>query len=255
MNKQVGVVEWSDYKPKTDHVFVPYKIVDDRVPIEKLLLHLGISRRDTICCPFHRETKPSLKIYGGSKGWFCFGCLHGGGAIEFFALFHKISIQESIKQLCKIFNICSDNFLDIAAKHGIINTNVNELTLRGIRRQLYKDYSSVVFAEKGKRREVMYDGWMNYGINLIHNMEFVSQIYAVRKRLDEFFLSLLDAWKNHEECQTDKTKSTDPASGDAEILLAEAAADRTGSPGKGTKISGGQARKGNFKLTKKADSD
>ena len=36
-----------------------------------------------MCCPFHGEKAPSLKIYPGTGGWHCFGCGRGDSVIDF----------------------------------------------------------------------------------------------------------------------------------------------------------------------------
>lgn len=37
-------------------------------------------------CPFHEERTPSLHVYGGDRGWCCFGCGAGGDVYTFAAL-------------------------------------------------------------------------------------------------------------------------------------------------------------------------
>jgi len=36
-----------------------------------------------MCCPFHGEKAPSLKVYKNTGGWHCFGCERGGSVIDF----------------------------------------------------------------------------------------------------------------------------------------------------------------------------
>lgn len=40
------------------------------------------NRAGYICCPFHSERTPSLKLYNDG-GWHCFGCGRGGSSIDF----------------------------------------------------------------------------------------------------------------------------------------------------------------------------
>ena len=52
--------------------------------IEQILDLYGYrTKRGFMCCPFHGEKEPSLKVYGGTKGWHCFGCERGGSVLDF----------------------------------------------------------------------------------------------------------------------------------------------------------------------------
>ena len=52
--------------------------------IEQILDLYGYrTKRGFMCCPFHGEREPSLKVYGGLKGWHCFGCERGGSVLDF----------------------------------------------------------------------------------------------------------------------------------------------------------------------------
>ena len=58
--------------------------IRDTVTMDRILDLYGYkSKRGFMCCPFHGEKEPSLKIYGGTKGWHCFGCNRGGSVIDF----------------------------------------------------------------------------------------------------------------------------------------------------------------------------
>lgn len=55
------------------------------------------NRSGFICCPFHTEKTPSLKIY--DKRWHCYGCGAGGTAIDFAMKLFGISALEAAKKL------------------------------------------------------------------------------------------------------------------------------------------------------------
>lgn len=56
-----------------------------------------------IHCPIHRDTRPSLKIYPGDRGWYCFSCGKYGGPIQLHAYIHGIRFKEAYLKLKKIF--------------------------------------------------------------------------------------------------------------------------------------------------------
>lgn len=46
----------------------------------EVLTGVEVPRNGMVCCPLpgHEDRSPSLKVYDGDEGWFCFGCLRGG---------------------------------------------------------------------------------------------------------------------------------------------------------------------------------
>lgn len=59
--------------------------IRDQVTMDQILALYGyeIKRGGYICCPFHGEKTPSLKVFPGENGWHCFGCGRGGSVIDF----------------------------------------------------------------------------------------------------------------------------------------------------------------------------
>lgn len=65
-------------------------------------LHHG----DMICCPIHgHDDNPSMKIYPGSRGYYCFACHAGGDTIDFIQRYEGLEFQDAVKRLAKIFGI------------------------------------------------------------------------------------------------------------------------------------------------------
>lgn len=62
-----------------------------------------LNRAHYICCPFHNERTPSLKIY--PDGWHCFGCGRGGSVIDFTAELYNLSPLEAVRRLDQDFNL------------------------------------------------------------------------------------------------------------------------------------------------------
>ena len=60
------------------------QVIRDQVTMEEILSLYGYNtRKGFMCCPFHGEKEPSLKIYREFGGWHCFGCGRGGSVIDF----------------------------------------------------------------------------------------------------------------------------------------------------------------------------
>ena len=58
--------------------------IRDSVSMDQILDLYGYkTRHGFMCCPFHGEKEPSLKVYDRTGGWHCFGCGKGGSVIDF----------------------------------------------------------------------------------------------------------------------------------------------------------------------------
>lgn len=58
-----------------------------------------------ILCPFHNDTKPSMQIYPGHRGYFCFVCGQGGSVIDFVMKYFNLSFLDACKKLNDDFRL------------------------------------------------------------------------------------------------------------------------------------------------------
>lgn len=63
------------------------------------------NRADFICCPFHNEKTPSMKIYQGDRGYNCFGCGASGDVITFVKEYFNLSFQDALRKIDADFNL------------------------------------------------------------------------------------------------------------------------------------------------------
>lgn len=65
-----------------------------------------INRAGFISCPFHGQDKnPSMKIYDGNRGYYCFTCHAGGDAIDFVRNHDGLKFESAVRHLAEMFNI------------------------------------------------------------------------------------------------------------------------------------------------------
>lgn len=62
------------------------------------------NRAGYICCPFHRERTPSLKLYPDG-GWHCFGCGKGGSSIDFVMALFDLNFRQAVVRLDMDFSL------------------------------------------------------------------------------------------------------------------------------------------------------
>lgn len=59
------------------------------------LLGVELPRDGKVCCPFHDDRTPSLHVYDGGSGWYCFGCERGGSIIDLGAEIYSVEPRGS----------------------------------------------------------------------------------------------------------------------------------------------------------------
>ena len=64
---------------------------------------LSVSRNGMVCCPFHRDLHPSMKLY--HNHFHCFGCQANGDVIEFTSKLFGITALEAAQKLSADFGI------------------------------------------------------------------------------------------------------------------------------------------------------
>jgi DNA primase len=77
------------------------------VTMSQLAEHYGfkVDRRGFMKCPFHNEKDGSLKVYKGSKGFWCYGCNSGGSVIDFAMKHFNINLSQAIIRIDNDFNL------------------------------------------------------------------------------------------------------------------------------------------------------
>ncbi len=76
------------------------------VPARAAAEHYGFTpnRAGYICCPFHGERTPSLKLYEDG-GWHCFGCGRGGSSIDFVMELFSLDFRRAVVRLDLDFSL------------------------------------------------------------------------------------------------------------------------------------------------------
>ena len=64
------------------------------------------NRSKMICCPFHNDKHPSMKV---DRRYFCFGCGAKGDAVDFVANYYGLSLKEAAEKIASDFGLTYDN--------------------------------------------------------------------------------------------------------------------------------------------------
>ena len=73
--------------------------IKDRLTMREVLERYGYepNKKGFICCPFHNEKTPSMRIY--DKDYHCCGCGEHGDVITFVQKLFNLSFQEALKKI------------------------------------------------------------------------------------------------------------------------------------------------------------
>lgn len=107
------------------------------VPLDKKFRPMSVGT-PTGLCPFHHDTDPSMRVWRGKSGkgdpiFHCFGCGAGGNVVfihmRIMNQYHKkrITKQESIEQLAKIFGVTLPSVEELPKQESVFQRMRNNL--------------------------------------------------------------------------------------------------------------------------------
>lgn len=84
-----------------------YQKVKEVVTVQQTAEYIGLrpNAKGLCLCPFHQDTKPSLKLYPNGKGFYCFSCGAGGDQIKMVALYFNLLNEEAAERLAAAFQV------------------------------------------------------------------------------------------------------------------------------------------------------
>lgn len=99
--------------------------IKQQLSIEKVLTHynLSVNKNNQVCCPFHDDKTPSLKIYPETNTYNCFGCGATGDVIQFIQDKENLTKHEALKKATALASTkidvrkASQNKLPVGATH------------------------------------------------------------------------------------------------------------------------------------------
>ncbi len=89
---------------------IDFKVLKEAARIEDMFKYYGLkpNRNGMVCCPFHRDKRPSLKIYPRTNSFYCFGCGAGGDVIRFVQLMENTTALEAAVLINSVLNLGLD---------------------------------------------------------------------------------------------------------------------------------------------------
>ena len=86
-----------------------FETVKSQITVKQAAEHYGFTpnRSSMICCPFHSDRTPSLKL--NDTYFYCFGCHATGDVIDFTARIYGLSNAHAARILAADFHVTFDN--------------------------------------------------------------------------------------------------------------------------------------------------
>ena len=117
-----------------------FETIKETVTVGQAAEYYGmkLGRNNMICCPFHNDHHPSMKL--NTTYYYCFGCGATGDVIQFVANLFGLSNYEAAKKIAVDFGITPDNPPVIAAlkKPEYMETKNRQKDLRECQKMVYE---------------------------------------------------------------------------------------------------------------------
>lgn len=68
-----------------------------------------VNRSGFIKCPFHSDHSPSMKIYDGNRGYYCFVCHQGGDIFDFVMKHDGLQFDAAVRHIAAVFGIATSD--------------------------------------------------------------------------------------------------------------------------------------------------
>ncbi len=84
-----------------------FQLVKSNITTKDAVIHYGMhpNRAGMICCPFHNDKHPSMKV---DKRYYCFACGTSGDAIDFVKEYFGLSVKDAACKLAEDFGLTTD---------------------------------------------------------------------------------------------------------------------------------------------------
>jgi len=131
------------------------KYIIDNVPMRSVAEHYGfeLSRGGRIKCPFHDDRNPSMKIYEGNRGYYCFACNRGGNVINFVSELFNIEKRDAMLKINEDFH------LGIVCEKPTLR-QATELSKQVRKREIERRERERIETEQNERRQALLNEWI-----------------------------------------------------------------------------------------------
>ena len=82
---------------------------DVKLPMREVAARYGleVDRHGRCLCPFHADHTPSMTLYDGVRGWYCWVCGEGGDSVDFVKKLFHLPTADAANKLREDFGLCA----------------------------------------------------------------------------------------------------------------------------------------------------
>lgn len=143
------------------------------------MIGLKPNRSKMICCPFHGDKHPSMKI---DKRYYCFGCGARGDAIDFVANYYGIGLMAAAERIADEFGISYDTTPTIADRQHIEAEKNKRQKWEVAKRELFAGLSEL--HEHLRQQKTKYEpkdkedsAWSPLFVQATKDFDYVDELY------------------------------------------------------------------------------
>ena len=142
------------------------KQIKEQLNIETLLNHyqLKINPNHHLKCPFHKDNKPSLRIYPETNTYNCFGCGKTGDIVQFIEDYEKINTHEAIQ---KAKTLIGQTTIQRVEQKKHLQVNYTELFPK-FKQSLHRSPKAITYLEERKIYDIKLEMGYNNGLKWKH---------------------------------------------------------------------------------------
>ena len=144
------------------------------------------NRSKMICCPFHNDKHPSMKV---DKKYYCFACGARGDAIDFVANLYGLSLKDAAIKLAQDFGVAYDDSYPTSfeVRQALMKKNAERLEaekLRDLSNRIGKLHSYL--REKSQGKELLPVNLEELDLSFLPE-EFIEQFFdEIKPYVDDF---------------------------------------------------------------------
>ena len=143
------------------------------------MIGLKPNRSKMICCPFHGDKHPSMKI---DKRYYCFGCGARGDAIDFVANYYGIGLKAAAERIADEFGISYDTTPTIADRQHIKAEKNKRQKWEVAKRELFAGLSELhehlrQLKTKYEPKDKEDSAWSPLFVQAVKDFDYVDELY------------------------------------------------------------------------------
>lgn len=150
---------------------------------------IQVNRSGFAVCPLHGDRNASLKVYGGARGWVCYGCHKGGDVINLAMQMYGLSFKDAIARLNEEFNVG----IDIGRKLSQREAFMAAVKFSKMKEQQKKDEEQKAAIERSYWRA--FDEWRKYDLRLLELEDQQSKTEGFTKEFCEALRMRTEAYE------------------------------------------------------------